>query len=344
MWIKALLYSSGVLVAYLAFLLVQVQQLDQSHFLDKPSSWPPAGVTYATLARPDMSLSFARAGPSKATKCITFLHGFPESAASWSSYMQHYAKQGWHVTAPDQRYINGSQPHTHSPLTLDVLVADIAALLQSAPCNKSVLVGHDWGAAVAWSTAIAHPELLSSLMTFNVPHMEIYRMHNLVGMPMALQQAWYFLFFGMARPAALWKVRQADYSWFTWFTFGSSFKGTYSTGQIEAYKRMYDKSMYGMLEWYVMGNSWLLNGLLPWTKGIMGSVWNDGTSPVKVATLQMYGDHDMYVNPAMAHKSLSSAAVSHPNKKLVMLDAGHWLPAERTRECIKEMDSFLKTL
>eukprot|EP00658_Telonema_sp_P-2_P002311 TRINITY_DN10883_c0_g1_i14.p1 TRINITY_DN10883_c0_g1~~TRINITY_DN10883_c0_g1_i14.p1 ORF type:complete len:368 (-),score=93.21 TRINITY_DN10883_c0_g1_i14:410-1513(-) len=334
----------AVVVAYLTLLLVMDQEISDSHFNDQPKHWPLPGLRFKSLALQDLQLNFVEAGPEDATKCMIMLHGFPESASAWGEYISHYALAGWHVVAPDQRHVNQSVQVDGTAPTLELLAQDTAALItQTSPCSKAVVIGHDWGAGAAWATALQHPDLVEALVVFNVPHLEVYRWHNLAGMPFALKEAWYFLMFGLTRPLAYWKCVKNDYSWFIWFTFGSSEPGTYSKAEIQAYKDMYDTSLWNALSWYQMGNDWLMKGLLPWSDSLMGSIWKDGNTPSTVPTLQLYGSKDMYIAPGMAHKSLSHEYVSHPKKKMVMFDAGHWLPKERPQECMAEIDAFLSS-
>jgi pimeloyl-ACP methyl ester carboxylesterase len=101
---------------------------------------------------------------------VLLLHGFPQRASSWDAVAQRLNAAGLRTVAPDQRgYSPGARPRGRSPYRLSRLVGDVAALVEviGGPVH---LVGHDWGAAVAWATAAARPELLHSLTAVSVPH------------------------------------------------------------------------------------------------------------------------------------------------------------------------------
>src|SRR5690349_7376798 len=102
---------------------------------------------------------------------ILFLHGFPEFWYEWKDQLAEFGKDQLAV-APDLRGYNLSDKPTElAGYKMNVLVEDIRALGDHfSPQKKFVLVGHDWGGAVAWAFAIAHPEMLEKLVIVNAPH------------------------------------------------------------------------------------------------------------------------------------------------------------------------------
>ena len=103
---------------------------------------------------------------------MLFLHGFPEFWAAWRGPMQYFAERGWLCVAPDLRGFNLSdKPEGVESYKAKHLVADVLALgAHYSPERKFVLVAHDWGGAVAWAVAIAHPQRLERLVMINSPH------------------------------------------------------------------------------------------------------------------------------------------------------------------------------
>lgn len=101
---------------------------------------------------------------------VVLLHGFPESRKTWTRQLPALAAAGFHAVAPDLRgYGDSPKPHGIEPYRTSEVAADVAELIESlhgAPC---VLVGHDWGAATAWTLAMERPELLRKLVILNVP-------------------------------------------------------------------------------------------------------------------------------------------------------------------------------
>ena len=121
-----------------------------------------------------MRLHCAVAGKPGAPLML-FLHGFPEFWAAWRWPMEYFAARGWLCVAPDLRGYNLSdKPEGVEAYKAKHLVTDVLALgahyVQGNPDGKFVLVAHDWGGAVAWAVAIAHPQRLARLVMINSPH------------------------------------------------------------------------------------------------------------------------------------------------------------------------------
>jgi len=99
------------------------------------------------------------------------LHGFPEHAVSWRHQIPFLVKRGYRVWAPNQRgYGASARPRRTADYTIDALVADVAGLVDAAGAREIVLLGHDWGAVVAWFFAMRRTRPLSKLVIANVPH------------------------------------------------------------------------------------------------------------------------------------------------------------------------------
>lgn len=101
---------------------------------------------------------------------ILFLHGFPEFWYEWKKQLAEFGKDHLAV-APDMRGYNLSdKPESLDQYQMAVLIEDVRALAQHLGHKKFTLVGHDWGGAVAWAYAAAHPETLDKLVIINAPH------------------------------------------------------------------------------------------------------------------------------------------------------------------------------
>lgn len=106
---------------------------------------------------------------------VVLLHGFPQSAAGWSLVTPRLVEAGLRVIAPNQRgYSSGARPLDVSAYGTDELVGDVIGLLDALGLDSAHVVGHDWGAAVAWPLAAHHPERLRSLTAVSVPHLAAY--------------------------------------------------------------------------------------------------------------------------------------------------------------------------
>lgn len=101
---------------------------------------------------------------------VVLLHGFPERASNWGAVSRYLREAGLRTVAPDQRgYSPGARPRGRASYRVSALVGDVVAL-QRELGQPVHLVGHDWGAAVAWRTAAAQPGLVRTLTTVSVPH------------------------------------------------------------------------------------------------------------------------------------------------------------------------------
>jgi pimeloyl-ACP methyl ester carboxylesterase len=109
-------------------------------------------------------------GPSDG-RPVLLLHGFPEAAVQWEFQLGALGAAGCRAVAPDQRgYSPDARPTAVIDYHLDDLVADVLRIADSFGWRRFDLVGHDWGAAVAWATAAAHPARVRTLTAVSVPH------------------------------------------------------------------------------------------------------------------------------------------------------------------------------
>lgn len=139
-----------------------------------------------------IKLHYIEAGSGEA---VMLLHGFPEFWYGWRNQIPELSKH-YRVIVPDMRGYNLSdKPENVSDYNIDVLAADIADLVRALNLKQVVLVGHDWGAAVAWATAALYPERVSKLGILNVPHPAEMK-KALMGFNLKqLLRSWYIFFF-----------------------------------------------------------------------------------------------------------------------------------------------------
>ena len=106
---------------------------------------------------------------------VVLLHGFPQTSASWQAASRLLAAEGLRTIAPDQRgYSPGARPGRIEAYHVDRLVEDVIGLLDALHLPTVHLVGHDWGAIVAWHAAVAHPERFRTLTAVSVPHLRVF--------------------------------------------------------------------------------------------------------------------------------------------------------------------------
>lgn len=101
---------------------------------------------------------------------IVMLHGFPDFWYTWRGLMEPLS-ENYRVVALDMRGYNLSdKPVGVQNYTMDKLMADVAAVIHAEGRSEAIIVGHDWGGAVAWSFALNHPEMTEKLIVLNLPH------------------------------------------------------------------------------------------------------------------------------------------------------------------------------
>lgn len=101
---------------------------------------------------------------------VLLIHGFPELSISWRAQIQALAQAGYRVVAPDMRGYGGTLgPQRTEDHTLLHLVGDMVALVQALGETQAVVVGHDWGAPVAWHCALLRPDIFRAVAGLSVP-------------------------------------------------------------------------------------------------------------------------------------------------------------------------------
>jgi anti-anti-sigma factor len=123
------------------------------------------------------------------------LHGFPEHAISWRRQIPLLVELGYRVWAPNQRgYGKTTRPDDVAAYAPEHLLADVAALIDASGARRVTLIGHDWGAAVAWLFAIRRLRPLESLVIMNVPHPALFTRALQRSLRQRLK-SWYIAFF-----------------------------------------------------------------------------------------------------------------------------------------------------
>jgi len=118
---------------------------------------------------PDVEIEVFDSGPGP-SRTVVLLHGFPETSHSWRHQTGPLVDAGLRVIVPDQRgYGRSSRPESIPDYRADRLTGDIAAILDGAGIDDAIIVGHDWGAIVAWHMAQLHPRRCAAVIAASVP-------------------------------------------------------------------------------------------------------------------------------------------------------------------------------
>jgi epoxide hydrolase 4 len=140
-------------------------------------------------------LSFAIDEAGEGDRVALLLHGFPESRRCWRHQLPVLAECGWRAVAPDLRgYGGSSRPAERADYGIEHLVADAADLFDALGARERLLVGHDWGGAIAWAFAIRRARPLAGLVILNAPHPLVFRRVLQTGWRQRLR-SWYMAFF-----------------------------------------------------------------------------------------------------------------------------------------------------
>src|SRR4029079_10770697 len=102
---------------------------------------------------------------------VVLVHGFPESWYSWRKQLPALAAAGYHVVAPDMRgYGQTDVPAEIAEYTIMHLVGDVTGLVEALGEKQAIVVGHDWGATVAWNAALLRPDMFRAVAALIVPY------------------------------------------------------------------------------------------------------------------------------------------------------------------------------
>jgi len=140
----------------------------------------------------DVHLHYVAAGPPDGD-LVVCLHGFPAFWYTWHEAIPALADAGYRVVAPDMRgYNRSAKPRGVAAYRMDELVGDVVGLIEHAGRQTAHVVGHDWGALVAWHLAAERPGVVDRLAILNAPHPSAYE-RELRSNPRQLLRSWYVL-------------------------------------------------------------------------------------------------------------------------------------------------------
>jgi len=283
-------------------------------------------LEHTTITTNGINLHVVLAGPKDGIPVI-LLHGFPEFWRGWLKQIEPLADAGYRVIVPDQRGYNLSdKPRGVKFYHMYILVADILGLIEALGYRKVNLIGHDWGAAVAWEFAIRHPEQLCKLGILNAPHPAVMRNFLRRGDPEQLRRSWYIFAFQVPwLPEYL--MQKNDWRNTVRALQGSGKIHTFTDEDVIEYKKAWSQlgAMRAMINWY-RAAAWYR----PKLKRDLS---------VKVPTLMLWGMKDVALSHRMARPSMDYC----DNGKLVFFeDATHWVQYDEAENVTKLLLEFLR--
>jgi pimeloyl-ACP methyl ester carboxylesterase len=275
-------------------------------------------------------LHVVQAGPEDGCLVI-LLHGFPEFWRGWKNQIDPLAEAGYRVVVPDQRGYNLSdKPRGVKAYQVSTLAADAVGLMDALGCEKARLIGHDWGAVVAWEVAIHYPQRLEKLAILNVPHPDVMQKFLLSNMHQ-VRKSWYIFFFQIPGLPE-WSMSQENYASMRRMMKGSGKAGTFSNAHLDEYVKAWSQTgtLTAMVNWYRAA-----------FRGALRGSWNSNritSRRVSVPTLMLWGKRDVALGFDMAQPSID---LCDDGRLVFFDDASHWVQHDKSEEVNEKLIEFL---
>ncbi|MEH1933509.1 MAG: alpha/beta hydrolase [Nostoc sp.] len=256
---------------------------------------------------------------------MLMLHGFPEFWYSWRHQIPEFA-QDFKVVALDLRGYNESdKPNEQSAYVMDEFIKDVEGVIKALGYQKCVLVGHDWGGAIAWSFAYTHPKMLERLIILNLPHPA--KFSQGLRTPQQLLRSYYVFVFQLPWIPEL-LLQSSDYQ-----AIETIFKGTavnksaFSKADIDAYKDAAAKrgALTAMLNYY--------------RNIFQQRMLNSNWGVLEVLTLMIWGENDTALGKELTY---DTAAYVRDFQIKYIPNCGHWVQQEQPELVNHYIREFLK--
>lgn len=269
-------------------------------------------------------------GPENGTAVI-LLHGFPEFHYGWRKQVPALVEAGFKVIVPDQRGYNLSdKPKGISSYDVNILAKDVVGLFDHFGIEKAFLVGHDWGAVVAWTVALNHPERLKKLAILNVPHPDVMTDFVLRNSEQR-RKSWYVFFFQIPLYVE-WVLSMNHFHNMTRMLVGSGRKSTFTMQDLAEYKKAWSQpgALTAMLNWY---RSVFRRGL----RYAFGR--RTPARRVTVPTLMLWGKRDVALSEKMVQPSID---LCDDGRVVLFEKSTHWVQHDEANAVNKNLIEFLR--
>jgi pimeloyl-ACP methyl ester carboxylesterase len=258
---------------------------------------------------------------------MLMLHGFPEFWYSWRHQIPEFA-QDFKVVALDLRGYNDSdKPAAKSAYVMAEFIKDVEGVIKGLGYDRCVLVGHDWGGAIAWNFAYAYPEMVERLIVLNMPHPA--KFAEAIRTPQQLLRSSYVFFFQLPwLPEML--IQLADYQAVETALKGMAVnQSTFTQEDLEAYKNAAAKrgAMTAALNYYRN----------IFQQGMLKQDWR----VLEVPTLMIWGEKDSALGKELTYGT--EAYVKDFQLKYIP-NCSHWVQQEQPQLVNKYMREFLVPL
>ncbi|MFL6447143.1 MAG: alpha/beta fold hydrolase [Bryobacteraceae bacterium] len=271
----------------------------------------PAGdLEHLTFQNGDVRLHAVAAGPPDGRLAV-LLHGFPEFWYGWRRQIGALARSGFRVIVPDQRgYNTTSKPRGVARYRIRELVSDVLAMIDQSGRPNVYLVGHDWGAIVAWALAAWHGEKVARLAILNVPHPGV-MFRFLLTHPHQLRRSWYIFFFQIPRVPELFFAARNFHAGVQSLV-RTSRPGTFSPEDLSQYRLAWSEPS-------------ALTAMINWYRALFRYPVSFRVGRIEVPTRILWGKKDAFLLSSLATVSHSMCS----RAEVIWFDrATHWLHLE----------------
>lgn len=272
-------------------------------------------------------LHYATAGSGE--KLVLLLHGFPECWYSWRNQVTALCDE-YTVVAPDLRGYNlSSKPPRVEDYKIENLVDDVTGLIRHFGREKAAVVGHDWGAGVAWAVGLRHPEYVWKLAALQVPPLPVWKKN------MTLKQfcaSWYMFFFQIPYLPE-WLMKQNNFRMLEdAFKNTTAVKGIINDTEIAIYKKALSEP--GALTAAI--NYYRANF---WKRFFSKDDPVQAKKKITVPTLFIYGEKDSAVLPSTVQGVKDF--IDAPYTEVRIPHSAHWVQQEAATEVTAALRKFL---
>ena len=281
-------------------------------------------LEHSTIETNGIRLHVVQAGPKSGVP-VVLLHGFPEFWYGWRKQIPAFVEAGCRVILPDQRGYNLSdKPEGVKAYGVNILVDDIIGLIDALGYEKVNLVGHDWGAVVAWILANKYPERLHKLGIMNVPHPAVMKRFLQRDIEQIRRSSYVFFFQLPWLPEA--SMRADNWRNLERSLRGTSKIGSFTNEDIEKYKEAWSRprAMTSMLNWY--------RAILRHQPKLPQDL------RIKVPTLMMWGVKDFALTHRMARPSMDYV---DEGNLILFPEATHWVHLDAAEEVNHYLIDFI---
>ena len=257
--------------------------------------------------RDDLIFDVCDAGPPEGP-VVVLLHGFPQRNDSWNAVIDRLTAQGYRCLAPNQRgYSPGARPSRRRDYRMSELVADLGALIDASGAQRVHLVGHDWGAAVAWAAAAEMPERLATVSPISVPHPAAF-IKSFATSRQGLA-SWYMFVFQLPRIPE-WLLMRRN-----------------GTMVAELLRRSGQTPPAAERDAQAMSEPGALTAAINWYRAIPLSNPRANAQKISVPTMYVWSDQDTALLPKAAHDT--ARYVSGEYRFEILPGVSHWIPDEQ---------------